>query len=654
VDVEAKMKKLPQQIYSFGEFTLDLARGRLTCAAQEVRLRPKSFEALCYLVENPGRLISKEEMIQALWPDTFVTDDSLVKCIRDVRLALGDTSNHYIKTVARKGYFFDVEVIEQDLEATSAIYTEQVEEIRLVIEEAGRSAEEASAQQVERDLFDSFRSQIKPVGKVMAASVLIAGLLVSLLYLWISNKSRQADPGVGVRSIAVLPFKPLGQDEADKDLGLGMVDTLITRLSGLGGIVVRPTSAVQRYDSPDQDSLAAGREQLVDAVLEGSIQRSGDRLRVTVRLLNVRDGSALWADKYDQQSTEVFAIQDAISEKVADALALKLSGEERQRLAKHYTQNVEAYQLYARGIFLRNQMTEEGLKRSTESFQKAIELDPKYALAYASLASSISPQAWFGYMPVREVEIKNRSLISKALELDDTLAEAHSALGELKLFFERDWEGAEREFKRALELNPNEQLTHLLYPDLLLIKGRPQEAIALVESAVKVDPVSPRVGKAAAEIYFLAGQYDRAIEQFNKVRELFPNYLLIDAGPSYERKGMYDLAVKEYLDTEARWGMPAEQVAALRQAYAVRGWRGYWQKRLELARAEATQGPLQSILFAELYARLGEKERALEWLERAYEERHPSLIFLNIDPKWESLRPDPRFQSLLQHIRLAP
>lgn len=563
------MQRITQKSYCFGDFTLDLGRASLTRGAEEVRLRPRSFEALCYMVENPGRLISKEELIQALWPDTFVTDDSLVKCLRDVRLALDDASNHYIKTVPRKGYLFDV------------------------------------------------------------------------------------DPGVGVRSLAVLPLKPLGVDEADRDLGLGVADTLITRLSGLGGIVVRPTSAVQKYASPDQDTLAAGREQLVDAVLEGSIQRSQDRLRVTVRLLKVRDGSTLWADKYDQRITEIFAVQDVISGKVAEALALKLNGDESQRLAKRYTENIEAYQLYARGVFLRNQMTEEGLKRSTECLQKAIELDPAYALAYAGLASSFSPQAWFGYMTVREVQLRNRSLISKALELDDTLAEAYASLGELKLLFEWDWDGAERAFRRALELNPDEQLTHLLYPDLLLIGGRPKEAIAIVESAVEIDPVSPRVGKAAAETYFLAGQYDRAIEQFNKVRELFPNYLLINTGPSYERKGMYDIAVQQYLDNDVRSGMPSEDVAALRQAYTVRGWRGYWRKRLELAKTGERQRPGQSVFIAELYARLCEKNQALDWLERAYEERHPSLIFLNLDPKWESLRTDPRFQFLLHQIHLA-
>ena len=649
-----KRQTLPRQNYSFGDFSLDIARASLMRGGEQVRLRPKSFEALCFLVQNPGRLIGKDEMIQALWPDTFVTDDSLVKCLRDVRLALGNDSSHYIKTVARKGYIFDVEVIEKRPESPSAVYIEQVDGVRLVIGDRTRSAGGADTQPEAAKLFylDSSRNREKRVVKLISAFVLVAGVLVSLLYLWLSNKSNQAGPGLGIRSIAVLPFKSLGHDEDVKDLGLGMADTLITRLSSVGEITVRPTSAVLKYTSVDQDSLAAGREQLVDAVLEGSIQRSGERLRVTVRLLHVGNGSPLWGDKYDERSTEVFAVQDAISEKVAGALALKLSGEERQRLAKHYTENIEAYQLHAKGVFLRNQMTEEGLKKSVACFQKAIELDPNYALAYAGQASSISPLSWFGYMTVSEAETRNRQLIMKALELDDQLADAHSALAEFNLFILWDWEGAEREFLRALELNPNEHLTHLLYPDVLLIKGRSAEAVTISEAAVNIDPVSARVGKAAAEVFFLAGQYDRAIEQFNKVRELFPNYSLINLGPSYERKGVYDRAIEEYLDSEARLGGSAQEIAALRQAYAVKGWRGYWQKRLELAKIEALRRPVQPVFFAELYARLGQKDQALEWLEKAYKEHHPSLVFLKIDPKWESLQSHPRFQSLLRLVGL--
>jgi tetratricopeptide (TPR) repeat protein len=322
-------------------------------------------------------------------------------------------------------------------------------------------------------------------------------------------------------------------------------------------------------------------------------------------------------------------------------------------MAKRYTGNPDAYLLYIKGVFLRNQMTEEGLKKSIELFQKAMELDPNYVLAYTGQASSYSPLAYFELIPVREAETRNRPLIMKALELDETLAEAHAALAEFKLFIEWDWDGAEREFKRAIELNPSEELTRLLYPDLLLIKGRTEEAIAMSKLALEADPLSPRTGKALAWVYYWAGQYDQAIEQFNKTRELFPNHPLINLGPSYERKKMYDQAVKEYLDTEARLRIPAEEIAALRQAYAASGWRGYWQKRVELAKADAKRKPVQAIFLAELYARLGEKDQALEWLERAYEERNMALIFLNLDQNWESLRSDSRFQSLLRRMRLA-
>jgi tetratricopeptide (TPR) repeat protein len=298
-------------------------------------------------------------------------------------------------------------------------------------------------------------------------------------------------------------------------------------------------------------------------------------------------------------------------------------------------------------------MTEEGLKKSVECFRKAIELDPNYALAYAGQASSNSPLAYLGYIPVKEAEFTNRTLIMKALELDNTLAEAHAALAEFKLFIEWDWEGSENEFKRALELNPSEQLTHLLYPDLLLMKGRFEEAIALAKSALADDPLSPRTGKALAWVYFCAGQYDEAVEQYKKTRELFPTYGEIKLGPSYEAKGMYEQAVKEYLDAESKCGKPAEEMTALSQAYAESGWQGYWRKRLELMEVQAKQTHVPPTDLAELYARVGENARALDWLERAYEKRDMSLVLLSVEPRWKSIRSEPRFRELLHRLRLA-
>jgi DNA-binding winged helix-turn-helix (wHTH) protein/tetratricopeptide (TPR) repeat protein len=572
-----QLKGDSERWYSFGEFRLNLTRASLERNGLEVRLRPKSFDTLRYLVENAGRLITKKEMIEMLWPDSFVSDESLAQCLKDVRRALDDNERRYIRTVQRRGYIFDADVID----------------------------------------------------------------------------SLQPNAKTRIRSIAVLPFKPLVADESDKYLGLAMADTLITKLGSLGEIIVRPTSAIQGYMSTDQDTLSAGREQRVDAALEGSIQRSSDKLRVTVRLMKVLDGATLWTYKCDEYCADMFATEDAITERLAEALSIGLTGEKRQRLAKRYTENAEAQQLYIKGVFFRNQMTEKGLKKSVEYFQKAIELDASYALAYAGQASSNSPLAYLGYIPVAEAEFTNRRLIMKALELDNTLAEAHAALAEFKLFIEWDWEGAENEFKRALELNPSEQLTNLLYPDLLLIKGRFEEAITFSKSALEDDPISPRAGKGLAWVYFHAGQYDESLQQFKKTRELFPTYAEINLGPSYEAKGMYEQAVKEYLDAESRSGMPAEEMTALSQAYAASGWGGYWQKRLELMEAQAQQTPVPPTNLAELYARVGENARALDWLERAYEKRDMSLVLLSVDPKWKSLRSEPRFRDLLHRLRLA-
>lgn len=559
------MQQLVQQSYSFHGFTLDLTRGCLLGGNhQEIKLRPKSFMTLRYLVENHGRLVSKGELIDAVWPDTAVTDNSLVQCLKEVREALGDKSQHYIKTVPRRGYIFT-------------------------------------------DLNGSARPQ----------------------------------------KIAILPFSSLSNNENEKYLGLGIADTLITRLGTTEEIIVRPTSAIQKYTLTNDDSLAAGREQGVDAVLEGSVRKFGDEVRITVRLIKVADGSTLWAYKSSERAANVFAVEDSISEKLATALELKLTGEQKQLLGKRYTDNTEAYQLYAKGVFLRNQMTKEALQKSVACFQKAIELDPNYALAYAGQASSISPLAFLKFMPRQEAEARNRSLITKALALDDSLAEAHAALAEFKMFIEWDWAAAERAFKRAFELNPHEQLSRLLYPDLLLFKGQNEEALTMARSTFEMDPLSARTAKALAHVYYYTGRYDQALEQSKKTLELFPNYRLIFLGPIYERMGMYKQAIEGYLETEENWGLPTANIAALRLAYTQAGWQGYWQKRLDLVMAEAERMSVPPLTFASLYVRLGQKDKAFEWLEKAFNDHDMALPLVKVDPEWETLHSDARFTKLL-------
>jgi TolB-like protein len=503
-----------------------------------------------------------------------------------------------------------------------------------------------------RGLFSSRRGR----SLALAALVLVIVAAAAALYFRLGVGGRgQSDPrqlGTSIDSIAVLPFKSLGSGGEDEFLNLGMADALIIKLSNLRQIVVRPTSAVRKYAGAEQDPVAAGRELKVASVLEGSIQRLGEQIRVTVQLVSVEDGSPLWAEKFDEKFADIFALQDSISQRIAERLALKLTGEDMQRLAKRYTRNTEAYQLYLRGVFYREKLREDALKKAVHYFEQATEADPNYALAYAGLASAYEPMSFFGYLPISEARRKISAAVTKALELDGALAEAHNESGVFKLYYEWDWTGGESAFRRALELNPNYALAHHMYANLLNGEGRLDEAIAERKRALEIDPLSLRTNALLANDYYVAGRYDEAIEQYRKTSELDPDFFLNDLGSVYERQGMNDEAVAEYLKAEARSGMRAEKVAALKEAYAASGIRGYWQKRLDLMKEESKQGHVAALVLAELYARLDEKDQAFEWLDKAYEQHELALIFLKVKPVYDSLRSDPRYQRIVRRIGL--
>jgi TolB-like protein/Flp pilus assembly protein TadD len=495
-----------------------------------------------------------------------------------------------------------------------------------------------------------------------ARSVALAALLLiivasaaALYFRFGAGGKKQFDSrqlGASIDSIAVLPFNSLGSGGEDEFLNLGMADALITKLSNLRQIVVRPTSAVRKYAGAEQDPVAAGRELKVTSVLEGSIQRLGERIRVTVQLVSVEDGSPLWAEKFDEKLADIFALQDSISQRIAERLALKLTGEDMQRLTKRYTRNAEAYQLYLRGVFYREKLSEDALKKAVHYFEQATVADPNYALAYAGLASAYEPLSFFGYLPISEARPKISAAVTKALELDDALAEAHNESGVFKLYYEWDWAGGESAFRRALELNPNYALAHHMYANLLKGEGRFDEAIAERKRALEVDPLSLRTNALLGDNYYVAGRYDEAIEQYRKTSELDPDFFLIDLGSVYERKGMNDEAVAEYLKKEVRSGMRAGEVAALKEAYAASGMRGYWQKRLDLMKEESKQRRVPALTLAELYARIDEKDQAFEWLDKAYEAHELALIFLKVNPIYEGLRSDLRYQDLVRRVGL--
>ncbi|MGH9875452.1 MAG: winged helix-turn-helix domain-containing protein, partial [Pyrinomonadaceae bacterium] len=488
------MQKFTHQTCSFDGFTLDLTRGCLLREGEEIKLRPQSFATLTFLIENSGRLISKEELIKAVWPEWDASDNQLARCLTEVRQALGDDEQHYIKTVPRRGYIFDAQVSADSAAKATPVYMEQIEGVRVVIEEEAEQEARVRASSISRlSILPAHISGWKSSRRVFAITALGVVLFGLAAYFLFSYRAPRVKPAAKQsQTIAVLPFKPMNRSSQDEFLELGMADALITRLSNLRLIVVRPTSAVRKYATQEQDAIGAGRELRVSSVLEGTVQRLDDRIRVTVQLVSVEDGNPLWAEKFDEKFANIFTVQDSISEKIAERLALKLTGEDMQRLTKRYTQNTEAYQLYVKGVFYRDKLNEEGLKKAVQYFEQAIKVDPNYAQAYAGLSSAVAPMMFFGFLPFSEGWPRMLAAETKALELDDTLAEAHTESGVFKLFYEYDWSGGERAFKRAIELNPSYALAHHMYANLLEGSGRFDEAIAERTRALEIDPLSLR------------------------------------------------------------------------------------------------------------------------------------------------------------------
>ncbi|MDQ3257540.1 MAG: hypothetical protein M3R15_27260, partial [Acidobacteriota bacterium] len=451
-----------------------------------------------------------------MWSDSFVEESNLSNNIHVLRKVLGGgAKDHtFIETVPRHGYRFvanvrevqaiDVQASEVQEHDPSLVLHQRTRGRMVVVEEeqeSPRHQAEPPPPEVNASLSPSFAAARRPRMLGHRATVLSVILIVVTAaagsYVWMSReKSRVAAAGAGrTKSIAVLPFKTLGaQSNDDVHLGLGMTDATITKLSTLNQFAIRPTSAIFKYTDQSYDPLTAGMELGVEAVLSGTVQRSGDSVRVTVQLINVADGRSLWAERFDERFTSLFAVQDAISEQVAQALKLKLTSEEKKQLAKRYTDSVEAYQAYVRGIYFWNRRTEEGLRRGIEYFEQATRLDPNYALAYAGLADSyalVGVYRYTGIAPPAEAFQNAKAAAAKSLQLDDKIAEAHVAQALIKADHEWDLAGAESEYKQALMLNPKSATAHHRYSLFLIRRGRLDEATVESQRAMELDPLAP-------------------------------------------------------------------------------------------------------------------------------------------------------------------
>jgi eukaryotic-like serine/threonine-protein kinase len=475
-------------------------------------------------------------------------------------------------------------------------------------------------------------------------------LLLGGSWLWWRNVSQPATTTQPIKTLAVLPFKALVAETADPALNYGLTDALITRLSNLRQIAVRPTSAVLKYAQGETDARRIARELEVDALLTGSIQRTAERVRVTVQLLSAQAGTPQWAATFDERTQDLLRLQDALAAQTAAALVPQLTGAERQLLVKRETENPVAAQLYSKARFQWETRSQEGFKRSIELIQQALEQDPNYALAHAGLASSYTLFSMFGFLPPHVAMPKAAAAAKHALELEETLAEAHIALGMVKANYDWDWDGAERELRRALELNPNHPGAHHAYALLLAAQTRFGEAHAELERGQQLDPRSLNITAARAWVYYLARDYQQAATLVEENLPLNPNFypLLQQLAQARERQGRYTDAVRIFEHARQRSGGSTFAVARLGHAYALAGQRQAAQARL----AELKESTNRAYGVAWVYLGLGDHVQALTWLERACDDHASEMIYLKADSLYDALRGEPRFRALLQRVGL--
>ncbi len=457
------------------------------------------------------------------------------------------------------------------------------------------------------------------------------------------------------RTLAVLPFKPLVASNPDEWLEWGIAETLITRFSGVPGIVVRPISATRRFSSVDQDPTAAGRQLGVDVVLDGSIQRSSDRIRVTVRLIRTEDGAPIWARAFDERVADIFSVQDSIAEQVAASLVPQLTYEVGSRRGTRVTKNAEAYQLNLRARHLWSQRTTDGLRKAIEYFNQAIETDPGYALAYAGLADCY--QIRHDLAPHERMP-EARSAALKALQLDPELAEAHVSLAGIREFYEWDRAGAERELRRAIELDPGSAEAYRMLALQLMVRRRFDEAEQAVKQAQELEPLSVTVGKMAAWLAFHRRQYDQAITLYRGVLELDPHFSQAqrEIGLSYLQNGEHSkalAALRASLELSENYFRSTNR-ADLAHAYAISGDQREAKRVLAGLLVASPDGYVDPYGVAIVYVALGDSEAAFKWLRRAYDEHSYWLSWLGVDPRWDPLRSDSRFREVEQRVGLVP
>ena len=609
----------------FGVFELNPRSGELRKQGIKIRLQGQPVEILAMLLERPGEPITRDELQKKLWPaDTFVDfDQGLNNAMKRLRAALDDDADspHFIETLPRHGYRFIGAV--NGAERTSAVTAKPTRRLRSLI-------------------FPAAFGLLAVIG----ITVVLLGLNVQG---WRGRLLGRAKPNI--QALAVLPLANLSGDPEQEYFADGLTEELVTELGKVAALRVISHTSVNRFKGTKKPLQEIARELQVDAIVEGSVSRKANRVRVTANLIQAFPEKHLWAESYDRDLRNVLDLQSEVARTIADRIKITVTPEERLRLSATQTVNPEAHELYLKGTFYNDKWTKEGFERGIEYFNQALQKEPRNARAYAGLAVAYGGLGIYGDITGYPHQ---KTAALKALQIDDALAEAHNTLAWAKFTYDWDTAGAEQEFRRAIELNASDARAHAWYGIFLAMQGRIEDSLQQVKSARELDPLSIANTSLAYRTYYNAHNYDKAIEVCRNALDMDPNFVYAHQRliAIYERKGELDKAIEEWrtgnfagenLEDLAR------QVNSLHKAYAEKGARGYWLQKLELLRAEPNSRVAIPIIVT--YARLGNKDEAFRRLEKAFEDHLPYLIwFMPASPDLDDLRSDPRYAGLLRRI----
>jgi TolB-like protein/DNA-binding winged helix-turn-helix (wHTH) protein/Flp pilus assembly protein TadD len=644
-------------VLRFGAFEVDLQEGELRKSGLRIRLQEQPFQVLVILLERPGKIVNREELRQRLWPsDTFVDfDHSLNSAVKRLREALGDQPDNprFVETLHRRGYRFvapvegqprasevqaDLQGLKQDPEERKAIPTPQ-------------------SQLVARAAWFKKRSALPWIAT--------AAIFVMVLAAFTANVGGWRDRLVGgsgtgsnpdhIQSLAVLPLANLSRDPGQDYFADGMTEALITDLAQIGSLRVISRTSVMHYKGTSKTLPEIGRELKVDVVVEGAAQTSGGRVRITAQLIRAADDRHLWAESYERDVRDVLALQDEVARTIANEIKVKLTPQEQGLLTSARPVNPQAHELYLKGRYYWNKRTPEALNKSLEYFREAIDKDPSYALGYAGMADAYAMlgSGEYGILPPKEAFPKAEAAAMKALELDSALAEPHATLGYSK-DFDWDWQGAEREFKQAIDLNPGYTTAHHWYALHLTTLGRNTEAIAEIRKAQSLDPLSLIISADVAWVFYFARRYEQEGEQARKTLEMDSTFPIAHMYLSYSylHMGKHKEAVAEMKKAVDLSGGSLPMVGNLAYIYALAGRRYEAIKILNYLKARSKREFVSPDVLAQIYTGLGDKDHAIAWLEKGYEQRSDFTGLLKVLPELDPLRSDPRFEALVRRVGL--